>query len=123
MAKRIKVKPSKEQSKFGFIVGIGFVLIGCIVVIPIFGPFGILWTVAAGFIAYSHYRNAYTDKGMPTKEIIIDEDSNPASFSGSSPDDEMDIEAKLKKLESLYNQGLISHDEYQKKREEFLKEF
>jgi len=46
------------------------------------------------------------------------------TISGSSnADGEMDIEAKLKKLESLYNQGLISHDEYQKKREEFLKEF
>ena len=40
--KRIKVKPGKTQSKFGFVVGILFVLIGCFVAIPAFGPFGII---------------------------------------------------------------------------------
>ncbi len=111
-SKKIKVKPGKTQSKLGFFVGIAFVLIGCIVVIPIFGPFGILWTAVAGFITYSHYKNAYTDEGMATHEIVIDEDS-----------EEEDIEAKLKKLESLYSQGLITQEEYQEKRKEFLQEF
>lgn len=111
-SKKIKVKPGKTQSKLGFFVGIAFVLIGCVVVIPIFGPFGILWTAVAGFITYSHYKNAYTDEGMATHEILIDEDG-----------DKEDIEAKLKKLESLYNQGLITQEEYQEKRKEFLQEF
>lgn len=113
--KRIKVRPGKTQSKFGVIVGVVFILIGCFVVIPIFGPFGILWTAGAAFITYSHYKNAYTEDGMPTHEIVIDD--NDSSNTGE------DIEAKLKKLESLYNQGLITQEEYQKKRKEFLNEF
>ena len=36
---------------------------------------------------------------------------------------ENDIEAKLLKLESLYNRGLINHEEYEAKRKEFLEEF
>lgn len=113
--KKIKVKPGKTQSKMGFFVGIAFVIIGVIGVIPIFGPFGILWTAVAGFITYSHYKNAYTEEGMATREIVIEDDE--ASNTGE------DIEAKLKKLESLYNQGLITQEEYQEKRKEFLQEF
>lgn len=110
--KRIKVKPGKTQSKMGFFVGIVFILIGCLVVIPTFGPFGIFWTAVAGFIAYSNYKNAYSEEGMATHEIVIDDDEGAE-----------DIEAKLKKLESLYNQGLITQEEYQEKRKEFLNEF
>ena len=110
--RKIKVKPGKTQSKLGFFVGIAFVIIGVIGVIPIFGPFGILWTAVAGFITYSHYKNAFTCEGMATHEIVIDDDS-----------DGEDIEEKLKKLESLYNQGLITQEEYQEKRKEFLQEF
>ena len=113
--KKIKVKPGKTQSKAGFFVGIAFILIGCIVVIPTFGPFGILWTAVAGFSTYSHYKNAYTEEGMTTREMVIEDDK--VSNVGE------DIEAKLKKLESLYKQGLITQEEYQEKRKEFLQEF
>ena len=53
--KRIKVQPGKNQSKLAFGVGILFVLIGCFAVIPAFGPFGIIWTLIAGVIAFSNY--------------------------------------------------------------------
>lgn len=119
--KRIKVKPGKTQSKIGFGVGIVFVLIGIFIVIPIFGTFGIFWTAVAGFIAFSHYRNGFTDKGMPTHEIVVDESDE--IFAGSTRHVEEDIEAKLLKLESLYNQGLINHEEYEAKRKEFLDAF
>lgn len=119
--KRIRVKPGKTQSKMGFAVGIIFVLIGCFVVIPIFGPFGILWTIIAGFIAFSHYKNGFTEEGMATHEIVIDEEDG-MTVSGNNVM-ENDIEAKLLKLESLYNQGLINHEEYEAKRKEFLEEF
>ena len=117
--KRIKVKPGKTQSKMGFAVGILFVLIGCFVVIPTFGPFGIVWTAIAGFIAYSHYKNGFSDKGMPTHEIIIEEDADITT----GFDDGEDIEAKLIKLNSLYEQRLITKEEYDEKRKELLKDF
>jgi hypothetical protein len=124
MAKRIKVRPGKAQSKIGFVVGIGFVIIGVLFVIPTFGPFGIFWTAIAGFIVYSHYKNAYTNEGMPTQEIIIDDDQTDVF--GNTYDqtyDGNDIEAKLQKLESLYNKGLITSEEYEEKRKQIIDEF
>lgn len=111
--KRVKVKPGKTQSKVGFAVGLIFVLIGLVVVIPTFGPFGILWTAVAAFIAYSHYKNGFTEEGFATHEIVIDD----------AEDESEDIEEKLKKLDSLYQQGLITREEYDSKRKEFLAEF
>lgn len=121
--KRIKVKPGKTQSQFGFAVGIIFVIIGCVVVIPIFGPFGILWTIIAGFIAFSNYKNGFSDEGIATHEIVIEDDEN--YYGGYTKDDtnDGDIEEKLKKLESLYNQGLITREEYDGKRKELLERF
>ena len=58
--KKIKVRPGKTQSKFGFIVGIVFCIIGCVVVIPIFGPFGILWTGVAVVITVMNFKNGFS---------------------------------------------------------------
>lgn len=112
--KRVKVKPGKTQSKIGFVAGVLFVLIGLVVVIPQFGLFGVVWTAFAGIIAFSHYKNGFTDDGFATHEIIID---------GTEEDEPEDIEQKLRKLDSLYQQGLITRDEYDRKRKEFLDEF
>lgn len=123
-AKRVKVKPGKAQSKIGFIVGIGFVIIGVVVVIPMAGLFGVLWTGLAAFIAYSHYKNGFTDEGFPTHEIIIDEDELSAMRENGGSGDFAgdDIEARLKTLASLYDQGLITGEEYEAKRKEILQE-
>ena len=117
--KRIKVKPGKMQSKLGFGVGILFVLIGCLVVIPAFGPFGIIWTLIACVITYSNYKNGFSDDGIATHEIIIEDKEDVTKIF----DDGEDIEAKLIKLNSLYEQRLITKEEYAEKRKEFLKDF
>ena len=109
MGKKIRVKPGKAQSRFGMIFGIAFCCIGLFVVIPTFGPFGILWTAAAFYITYANYRNGFTDKPITTHEIIVEDDENS-------------IEGRLKKLDSLYNQGLITRDEYDEKRKQILNE-
>ena len=123
-AKRVKVKPGKAQSKMGFIVGLVFVGIGIFIVIPTFGLFGIFWTAIAAFIAYSHYKNGFTDEGFPTHEIIIDEDELSAMRENGGSGDFAgdDIEARLKTLASLYDQGLITGEEYEAKRKEILQE-
>ena len=118
-SKKIKVKPGKTQSRIGFVVGIIFVLIGCVVVIPTFGPFGIFWTILAAVIAFTNYKNGFTDKGVATHEIII-EDGLQVKGEISNVED---IEAKLIKLNSLYEQRLITKEEYDEKRKEILKEF
>ena len=140
MSKKIHVRPSGEQSKLGFAVGIAFCLIGLFVVIPIFGPFGILWTAVAGFITYTHWRNGFTDKKIASKVIEIEDDEdgtiNVTSHQGfgtsyTVSDYETgetirssgnDIENRLKSLQSLYDQRLITKEEYEEKKQEILKE-
>ena len=65
------------------------------------------------------YKNAFTNEGMATHEIVIDENDDTYSPVTGTSDDE-DIEVKLKKLESLYNHGLITHAEYETKRKEII---
>ena len=117
--KKIEVKPGKTQSRIGFFVGIVFVLIGCFVVIPQTGFFGIIWTAFAGIIAFTHYKNGFSDKGAATHEIIIEDGMDVAG----TYDDGEDIEVKLIKLSSLYEQRLITKEEYDEKRKELLDKF
>ncbi len=116
--KRIKVQPSKAQSKFGFIVGILFVLIGLVVAIPNFGLFGVVWTGVAALIAFIHFKNGFTADGVSMHEIVIEEEKETIE----RPKEE-NIEEKLIKLDSLYKRKLISKEEYEKKRREMLDEF
>lgn len=106
MSKKIRVKPSRAQAKFSVVIGFIFVLIGIFVAIPNAGLFGIFWTGIAIFITYSNYRDGFTDRPLSHYEIDI-EDSNST-------------ENRLKKLDSLYNQGLISREEYDEKRKDIL---
>jgi len=144
MSKKIHVRPGKTQSKAGFIVGIIFCLIGIVVVIPIFGPFGILWTAAAGWIAYSHYRNGFTDKPIATQVIEVEGDGeditvtrhsglgthsyaaeNVNSEYGASEREKVpqeSVEERLRKLQRLYDQMLITREEYEAKKKDILEE-
>ena len=131
MAKRMKVRPGKTQSKAGFVVGIIFCLIGLVVVVPIFGPFGLLWTAAAGWITYSNYRNGFTDRPISNQVIEIEDDGASATARNGFFEDvadtlneaaaeENDVESRMRKLQSLYQQELITEEEYEKKRQEIL---
>ena len=132
MSKKIKVRPGKTQSKAGFIVGIAFCLIGVFVAIPMAGLFGVLWTGVAVWITYSHYRNGFTDKPISNRVIEIEDDGNSAtvrtgvfddfrtSYNVSMEADGEDIEGRLRKLQNLYQQGLITAEEYEKKKQEIL---
>ena len=140
MAKKIHVRPSGAQSKIGFMVGIIFCLIGVFFVIPTIGPFGIVWTAVAVFITYSHWRNGFTDRKIDTHVIEIDDTdadnvtvtSRRGSVSSYSVSDTeyrkteygsgKDIENRLKSLQSLYDQRLITKEEYEEKKKEILKE-
>lgn len=117
--KKIKVKPGKNQSKMGFIVGILFVIFGIVIAVPTFGLFGIIWTGVAVMIAFTHYKNGFSDEGVATHEIIIEDGIDITERNG----DEEDIEAKLMKLNSLYEQRLITKEEYEEKRKEILEKF
>lgn len=137
MSKKIHVRPGKSQSKAGFVVGIIFCLIGLFVVIPTFGLFGILWTAVAGWIAFTHYRNGFTDKPMDSRVIEIEdngEDVTVISHTGlgahsyvteekagrTDQAESESVEERLKKLTNLYVQALITKEEYYQKKKEIL---
>ena len=141
MSKKIHVRPGKGQSKVGFVVGLLFCGIGLLVVIPIFGPFGIVWTAMAGIITFINYRNGFTDKQIDSHVIDIEDDGNDITvtselgfgsrtysvdmgqngFSGGTSTQE-DVETRLRKLQSLYDQALITREEYEAKKKDILEE-
>lgn len=141
MSKKIHVRPGRGQSKVGFVVGLLFCAIGLFVVIPIFGPFGIIWTAMAGIITFVNFRNGFTDKQIDSHVIDIEGDGNDITvtkemgfgshtynvdmgqnnFAGRTSGQE-DVETRLKKLQSLYDQALITREEYEAKKKDILEE-
>ncbi len=102
-------------------------------VIPIFGLFGIFWTAIAVWITYVNYKNSFTDDPINSRVIEIDDDGENVTITQHSgyhsysydtknevTDD--DIEERLRKLQNLYDQSLISYEEYNQKKKEILKE-
>ncbi len=141
MSKKIHVRPGRGQSKAGFIAGLLFCAIGLFVVIPVFGAFGIIWTLMAGIITFVNFRNGFTDNQIDSHVIDSEEDGNDItvtkeigfgsrtysldmgqnSFTGGAPSQE-DVETRLKKLQSLYDQALITREEYEAKKKDILEE-
>lgn len=112
MKRRVTYRPSKAQSVLGGVVGAIFVLIGLFMVVPQFGPFGLLWTGIAVAITAINFYHAF-GKGYIGPEIEIQEE-------GERPGET--AEDRLKNLQSLYDQRLITPEEYEEKRREILKE-
>lgn len=128
--RRVTYRPSKAQGAFSVVVGIVFVLIGLFVVIPGgFGIFGILWTLMAlGITVMSGYQ-AF-GKGYAGPEITIEEDEESRRGVSSSPAPQthdhipstsLDVKGRLEQLKDLKEAGLLSQEEYDKKRQEILK--
>ncbi len=134
--KKIKVRPGKAQSAAGFFAGLVFCLIGIFIVIPTAGLFGIFWTAMAGVITAMNGMNAFTDKGVASHEIVIDDTVQNSEGSSSQAEDcsqtaecktsvsEMkdSIELRLKAAGELYEAGMITEEEYKDKRREILRE-
>ena len=114
--KRVRVKPGKGQAMAGLIGGGLFCLIGLFFVIPTFGFFGIIWTAFAAVITVTHAINVFSDKGVATHEIVIDDD---AVIEGVSPSD---VKDRLETLRQLRDDGTISAEEYEEKRKKILDE-
>ena len=125
MKRRITYRPNKVTGTVAVIWSGLFVLIGVFVVIPVFGPFGLLWTLVAasitGINAYQIFGKKYTGP-----EIHI-EDEEPASRSRMEthdhiPSTALDAKRRLEQLQSLKSAGLIDGQEYRQKWEQILKE-
>lgn len=117
MSRKIKVKPGKGQSTVGFIVGIVFCFIGLFAVIPTFGPFGIFWTVIAVVITVTNGMNAFSDKGVTSHEIVIDDGTELNTEGGRYG---TDSQKRLEELKNLYDNDLMTKEEYDEKRKEII---
>lgn len=124
MKKSIRFRPSPAMKTFSRIfsgifalIGIGFVTIGLTEVIPSGGgAFGLVWTLmACCFVGIGVYGAASKDglygmrRGFGV-EITDEETENEST------------EERLKKLQALYDQRLITSEEYEEKRKAILKE-
>ena len=124
MKRRVTYRPSKAAGTLGVIWGGVFVLIGLFVVIPAFGPFGLLWTLGAAAITGMNAYHAF-GKNYVGPEIRI-EDEEPASPPPAEthdhiPSTALDAKRRLEQLESLKSAGLVTEEEYRQKRQEILK--
>ena len=115
MKRNYRVKPNKASGVLGMVFGAVFIGIGLFVAIPVFGAFGILWTLAA--VAITGYNAYIAFSGAGAYSIEMEDDA--AAPGTGAP---MDFEEKLQKLQRLYDQRLITQEEYETKRQEILKE-
>ena len=128
MAKRrVRVKPGKAQSTVSFVVGLAFVLVGLVMVVPTFGPFGLLWTGVAVAITVINGLNAFGKKGVPTMEIYSEEEDDEVPSPAREdhdhiPSTALTTQERLEQLQTLKEAGLLTDEEYRNKREEILRE-
>lgn len=112
--KRVTYRPNKAQSVFGGVVGLVFVGLGVGLAIPTFGLFGIFWTLIAVGITIFNFYQAF-GKRYIGPEISIEEEGAPSEVPSGN-----DAAARLRQLQSLYDQGLITDEEFEAKRQEIL---
>src|SRR4051812_14108233 len=105
MAYRVGVKPGKAASVGGMVVGSLFVLLGIAVIVPTFGAFGLLWTAVAGAITLFHAYNVFSRRGVSAYELNVE-----------TPGGMDDLDAGLRKLARLKDDGLLTDQEYEQKR-------
>ena len=125
--KRVRVKPGKAQSTVSFVVELAFVLVGLVMVVPTFGPFGLLWTGVAVAITVINGLNAFGKKGVPTMEIYSEEEDDEVPSPAREdhdhiPSTALTTQERLEQLQTLKEAGLLTDEEYRNKREEILRE-
>jgi len=127
--RRVRVQPSKPAMILSLCVGIVFVLVGIFIAIPTFGLFGIFWTFVAVFITIGNVAPLFGKEGH-TRQIIIEDEYEDLTDdpdlcephpSAAAPYIS-DAEQRLQELQSLYNKGLITRDEYDEKRAKIIDE-
>lgn len=114
---RGRVRPSKSASLMGMIVGAIFVVIG-LTIVSNFGWFGVVWTLLALGITIGHAVNFFGNRGVSSWDVEIPQPEQSELHNGQLED----FETRLRRLERLRDDGLISEEEYQQKRSEMLSE-
>lgn len=107
--KTVRIKPSKTISMLAVVSGIGMVLVGIFGLFPHNQLFGIIWILASLGVIIFHGINVFTEYGVATEEIDVENKKIELTF-----------DEKLRRLESLRRDKLISEREYQHQRKKLL---
>ena len=122
---------------FGFV----FVVVALTQIIPISGLFGLPFLLVGGFFCVNGIRMAVSKNGLAHRvgydietgieeetigSVLEDVDKKAPSrqdqpFHDHIPSMELNAKGRLEQLESLKDAGLITQEEYRKKREEILR--
>ncbi|MTI70098.1 MAG: SHOCT domain-containing protein [Firmicutes bacterium] len=94
-----------------WLVGIVLTIINFIIILPENGPLGIITAIISGGFAGYYVRQWNLSRVQRYKNKILSEKTNTINF-----------DIKLKKLNNLKEDGLISEDEFKEKRKEIMKE-
>lgn len=118
------VRPGKAASIMGVLGGLLFVILGLVVVIPTFGLFGVIWTlvalIGAGFYGYNLMSATgsslyQVDVSHSAPEVVAPE-SGPPEVVGTDP------ASRLRMVDRMLDEGLITTDEHAAKRATILAE-
>ena len=115
--RRVTYRPSRATGILGTVMGGVFVLIGIFFAIPNAGAFGVLWTLFAVAITAFNAYNAFGKKYVGPEIRIEEEGAEDAPAAAPAGAAE-----RLRELEELRAQGLITEEEYARKRQEILSE-
>ena len=112
------------------LVGSVFVIISITTIIPNAGLFGLIFLVVGGFFAINGIRMAVSKNGMAQRVAYDVEQDLEESIVGMMEEPPLaeeapekgSVESRLLELRSLYDQRLITDEEYELKRQEILRD-
>ena len=111
-------RPSKAMSWLTAVVGVGMVV--CVVLFFIAPVLAVacfvgLWIVTVlGIVGY-HIKNATSDKGVPHTRFDFQAEISEQPRGG-------DFDTRLRDLQKLRDEGLVTEEEYHRKRADILNE-
>jgi hypothetical protein len=128
MKVKSQIKPNKTASLAGFIIGLAFMVFGIVfylVLLPemdfedgsgyLISLFFVIWTLVVLFIALFNARNYFSSQGISVIDMDFESEKDETPVQDT-------IEIRLRRLERLRNDSLITESEFNQKREEILRE-
>ena len=121
--KKTMSRGAKQALVEGLIMAVLAVL-GAVYGVPKLGMFGVVWVVAAGAIALVDlYRALIKSRRMGRNAPAAPAaPAEPPAPPASEPCEEGPAEERLRKLQSLRDEGLLTPEEYEQKRHEILRD-
>ncbi|WP_440876770.1 SHOCT domain-containing protein [Thalassotalea sp. PLHSN55] len=125
-----KTKESKYNSTVGLIISIGMLVVALMVFdfsnMPAFGKiFMIFWVFAVCAQIYQSYRNSiFSNKSLhhEVTDHSLKVSGGAKSTAPKQQDGNVSHAMRLRQIEQLYREGLLTTDEYEAKRQDVLDE-